>query len=158
VSGVAARVSLAAAAVLLAAWLGVLLRDAVVARSAGDRIVFEHDLTAAERTRELERLESARLLNPDPHADYLRASLLFVRGRPAESARVAESLVRAEPDSAYAWTHLFRATSQTDPARAAEALRQLRRLNPLGAARLAPAAVARVPAAGAPRGEPAPRP
>ena len=151
------RVLVAAVAVLLAAWLGVLLRNAMVAQSAGDRIFFTPALSAGELDRELDRLESARLLDPDPGVDELRAGLLWLRGRPAESARVAKALVRSEPQNVHAWMHLYRATVESHPRQAAFALSQVRRLNPLAGTRLAPAPEAGSPPASAAEHEEAPR-
>ena len=75
-SGVAARVCLAAVAVLLTAWLGLLLRNAVVGQSASDKVFHTPKLSAAQVDAELDRLEGARLLDPDPGLDELRAGLL----------------------------------------------------------------------------------
>ena len=47
--------------------------------------------------------------------------------------RAAEQLVRDEPQNIFAWGTLFRATRQNDPDRAAQAAREIKRLNPLGA-------------------------
>jgi hypothetical protein len=158
-SGVLSRVCLAAVALLLVAWLGVLLRNAVVADSAGDRIFHAHELDAVQLDREFERLEGARLLDPDTGVEDRRASLLWLRGRVRQSARVAAALAREEPDNVQAWVHLYRATREADPRQAARALAQIRRLNPLGASR-APRLVSggRGPAAGPPPGLPGRRP
>ena len=119
-TSVVARVLLGVLAVLVIAWVGVLLRDlevgkdAVVSRDAGG-------------------LEDARVLDPSLYWDQVRAGLLLLNGDADAAAAEAEQLVRAEPDNAVAWSVLRAATRGTDPSRAAEAARALRRLNPLSA-------------------------
>ena len=146
-SGVVARVCLAAVAVLLAAWLGLLLRNATVGQTASDKVFHTPQLSAAQVDDELDRIEGARLLDPDPGLDELRAGLLWLRGRTADSGRVAGALVRAEPDNPNAWMLLYRATRESAPRQAAFALAQVRRLNPLAAARLPAVAGAPEPSA-----------
>jgi hypothetical protein len=138
---VLARASLAVLAVLVMGWLGVLLRDERLARSANDRVFYTPTLSGPALARELDRLESARLLNPDPTPDLQRAALLLQRGHHEQAARIAEDRVRREPASLDAWTIIAKAERLRDPARAAEALAEIKRRNPLaGQFRAAPAA------------------
>ncbi len=151
---VLARASVAVVAVLVMGWLGVLLRDERLARSANDRVFYTPTLSGPALARELDRLKSARLLNPDPKADLQRAALLLQRGHHAQAARIAEDHVRSEPASLDAWTIIAKAERHRNPARAAEALAEIKRRNPLaGQFRAAPA-----PAAGPGSRAPAPRP
>jgi hypothetical protein len=153
---VVARACLAAAAVLLAAWLGVLLRDAVVVKSAGDKAFFTPGLTPAQFDHEIDRLESARLLEPGREVDELLAGLYSARGMEGRYLQVADRFTRQEPENVHAWLHLYRATRESNPGRAAFALTEIRRLNPLAATRLPP--VVGAPASpAAPASERAPR-
>ena len=119
-TSVVARVLLGVLAVLVIAWTGVLLRDLEVGQDA-------------VASRDPERLEDARVLDPSVYWDQVRAGVLLLDGDPDAAAAEAEQLVRAEPDNAVAWSVLRAATRRTDPDRAAEAARALRRLNPLSA-------------------------
>ena len=102
------------------AWAAVLLRDLEVGRDAA-------------AARDANRLESARFLDPSVYWDQVRAGVLLLGGDADAAAAAAEELVRAEPDNAVAWSILRAATRSSDPRRAAEATRALRRLNPLTA-------------------------
>jgi hypothetical protein len=126
------RAAIALAALLAIGWLGVLLRDEHVGASAADRIFYAPDLPPAELGRQLDRMEGARLLDPDPKVDLNRAGLLLLRGRRQEAAAIAGARARREPANLEAWRIVFQATRGTDPARAAQALAAIRRLNPLG--------------------------
>ncbi len=125
------RVVLAVCAALVLAWGGVLVRDHFVGKSGAQKLLFDTDLSEREFQRNLDKLEDARFLNPSTTPELARAEYYLFRGRPRAAARVAEDLVRAEPENADAWRLLWRATRATDPARAREAAAALRRLNPL---------------------------
>jgi hypothetical protein len=145
---VLARAGIAVLAVLIIGWLGVLLRDERVRQSANDRIFYTPSLRGPGLAHELDRLQSARLLNPDPKAELQRAALLMQRGYPEQAARIAEAHVRREPASLDAWTLIAKAERRRDPARAAAAVAELRRRNPLAGrlrARPAPSPGARAP-------------
>lgn len=105
---------------IVIAWVGVLLRDLEVGQDAAS-------------SRDTGRLEDARVLDPSRYWDQVRAGVLLINGDAGAAAEAAEQLVRAEPDNAVAWSVLRAATRRTDPGRAAEATRALRRLNPLTA-------------------------
>ena len=122
---------LIAFAVLVVGWLGVLLRDERIGEDATQRIFDSPGLDARQIDRELATLEDARTLDPDPKLDLARAGILVQQRRFAEAAVVAETVARAEPANYVAWTLLERATRSSDPARAAAARLELRRLNPL---------------------------
>ncbi len=132
------RAAVALVAVLAIGWLGVLLRDERVGASAADRIFYAPELPPAELGRQLDRMESARLLDPDPKVDLNRAGLLLLRGRRQEAAAIAGARARREPANLEAWRIVYQATRDSDPARAGQALAAIRRLNPLGS-RPAPA-------------------
>lgn len=111
------RVVLALVAVLVLAWVGVLVRNHEVGRNAVDE-------------RDAKELESARLLDPNRYWDQVLAGVLLLNGEPRRAAAEAEQLIRAEPENVVAWSLLREAARQTDPDRAAEATGELRRLNP----------------------------
>ncbi len=126
------RVAVALVAVLAIAWLGVLLRDERIGASAADRIFYAPKLPPAELERQLDRMEGARLLDPDPKVELNRAGLLLLRGRRQVAAAIAGAQARREPANLEAWRIVYQATRDTDPARAERALAEIRRLNPLG--------------------------
>ena len=113
------RIVLALTAVLVLAWVGVLLRDHVVGRDGIE-------------ARDPGQIDSAKLLDPNRYWDQARASAYILNGDFARAAVEAEDLVRAEPENAVAWALLRGATSKTDPDRSAEAAAELKRLNPRG--------------------------
>jgi Tfp pilus assembly protein FimV len=63
------------------------------------------------------------------------AALEIRAGRLDAARRIYEQIVRREPDTVEAWLVLAELSQKTDPARAAEARAQVRRLDPLGAKR-----------------------
>lgn len=126
-----ARLVLAVCAALVLAWVGVLVRDHYVGQSAAEQLLYEPDQSDSHFERNIARLEDSRFLNPGTTAKLARAQYYLFRGRPRAAARAAEELVRSEPENADAWQLLWRATSETDPARSREAAAALKRLNPL---------------------------
>jgi len=129
--GMLPRVLLAVCAALVLAWVGVLVRDHYVGHSAAEQLLFDTDMSEAEFQHNLGKLQDSRFLNPSTTSELARTEYFLFRGRPRAAARVAEELVRSEPQNADAWRLLWRATRDTDPARAREAAAALRRLNPL---------------------------
>jgi predicted Zn-dependent protease len=129
--GMLPRFLLAVCAVLVIAWVGVLVRDHYVGESAAHTLLFDTDLSEHEFQHHMDRLRDTRFLNPSSSPELARIEYYLFRGRPRAAARVAESLVREEPENADGWRLLWRATSEVDPARAREAAAELKRLNPL---------------------------
>jgi hypothetical protein len=111
---VAARISLFVIAVLSLAWLAVLLRDQEVGQAG--------------------RLDDAELLNPDSTWQLKRAQRWFARNQPRRAALEAEALLRSEPENIEALFLLVVTTREIDPRRSAQALAEIRRLNPLARA------------------------
>ena len=127
----AARIAVAALAVLVLGWFAVLERDArrqvrgtEVLRAGGAPAVLE----AAERD-----LRAARLLNPDRRPDIDRALLLRALGRTRDALDVTEDVVRDEPDNLFAWGVLSVLAQNEDPAAVRRALDARRRLDPVRA-------------------------
>jgi len=123
------RVLVALAATVLIAWFAVLARDEAIGGAAAERIHHRPDMDAADWARSIDPLRAAELLDPGTEWSVRRASYLVLRDK-AAAARVAESVVRREPDNLDAWVALLRATRGRDPRRAQQALAQVSRLNP----------------------------
>ena len=129
--GMLPRLLLAAGAILVLAWVGVLVRDHYVGESAARTLLYDTDLSERDFQRHMDQLQDARFLNPSSAPELARIEYYLFRGRPRAATRVAESLVRVEPENADGWRLLWRATREVDPARAKQAAAELRRLNPL---------------------------
>ena len=69
----------------------------------------------------------------DPHSDWklARAGYYLFNGRLRKAERLAEELVHKEPENISAWALLAQAASRSEPALAARAAAQLKRLDPL---------------------------
>jgi hypothetical protein len=127
---VVARACVALVAVALLAWLGVLERGtrlqaegvALLRPGAGDG-----DLARAG-----EKLEAARLLNPDTAPDVSRALVHRARGDVSSAVALVEDVVRREPDNLRAWGVLL-LLAEGDEGVARRALAAQRRLDPLNA-------------------------
>jgi predicted Zn-dependent protease len=118
-------------ALLALAWLGVLYRDRRVGQDAADVVFYQPGLGQAEWERQMERMQDARLLDPDRYWDLTRARYFLLRDRPHEALRTAEDLVSDEPANIDAWIVVYKAGRQLDPRRARQALAEIRRLDPL---------------------------
>jgi predicted Zn-dependent protease len=129
--GMLPRLLLAACAILVLAWVGVLVRDHYVGGAAAEALLYDQTLGDREFERNIQRMADSRFLNPSSSPDLARGTYYLVRGRPRAAARIAEALVRSEPENADAWRLLWHATKDTEPGRAREAAAQLKRLNPL---------------------------
>src|SRR5262245_25142388 len=128
----AARVVLAAVAILVLAWVGVLLRDYQLGHEAALHGFFAPAKAPAERQRDLQRLDEVQLLDPSAYWDGARATYLMLIGDTRAAATAAEALVKDEPENLLAWGVLRAATRESDPSLSARATEQIRRLNPLG--------------------------
>lgn len=128
----AARAALALTAVIVLAWVGVLLRNYEIGKDAAVRAFFGPKLSQAEGKRDLQRLDDAQFLDPNAYWRVARANYLILDGDQRRAARAAEQLVRDEPQNLFAWGTLYQATKKDDPERAAQAAREIKQLNPLG--------------------------
>jgi hypothetical protein len=125
-----ARVALATVAVLAIAWLAVLERDYRVGHHAALRL-FEPGKPSAARVHDTaDRLERAEFLSPDTRWDLGLSRYYLDSGHRRESLRLADSLVRREPDNIDAWYVLYLGTRTAEPRRAAEAVARIRHLDP----------------------------
>lgn len=118
------RVVLALLAIVVIAWLGVLLRDQRLLKSG----VEVTDVGRADRD-----LRRARLLNPDTAPDVSRALRWGIAGDRRKAIKIVDEVVRREPDNFYAWAGLRTLARGRDPAANRRAAAALRRLDPLGA-------------------------
>ncbi len=123
------RAILALIAVVLIAWFSVLARNHVVGWNASLRIVAEPKMDAAEWKRAMDDFRSAESLDPSTDWSIIRAQYWLLRDK-RMALRVADSVLRREPDNLAAWSAVLRASDGVDPARHREATMQIRRLNP----------------------------
>jgi hypothetical protein len=125
----AARVAVAAVAVVALAWLWIMERDARL-QARGVEATRQVRFAAAEAD-----FRGARLLNPDTTPDVYRAFLYEGAGRRQAAAALLDDVLRREPDNAAAWGVRLTFARHDDPDAARRARVALRRLDPLGAPR-----------------------
>ena len=129
-----ARAVVVVFALVVLAWLGVMERDMrLEARGvdAARRLSEPGSFARADAD-----LRAARFLNPDTAPDFSRALLYQAAGRPRRATALVEDIVRREPDNRLAWGLLRSIAGDRDPATAARALAEQRRLDPVNARRL----------------------
>ena len=130
-AGWAPRAAVALCAVVVAVPLAVDLRGVLLVREAREVIGSDPAaLSETEAARALDLLRRAARLTPDSEPEVLEVTLLFLQHRERESARVAERLVRAEPDNVVAWRLAAGLRKRLDPARAPAADARVRALDP----------------------------
>lgn len=122
------RAALALLALLLVAWFAVLFHDHRIGTAAAKRL-FDQPESAAERRSSLDQLERAELLSPGNEWRTIRAGYLLRRDKVA-ARRLAERVVKSEPDNYNAWLVIMVAARGTDHQRWAQAMAEMRRLNP----------------------------
>jgi hypothetical protein len=123
------RAALALVAVLLFSWFAVLVRDDHIGREAADRLLNRPDMSDADFVHSLDQLRKAELLNPGTEWRVTRAGHLLLRDK-RKAVRLAESVLRREPENLSAWVVVLNATRGRDPRRSSRAAAQIRRLNP----------------------------
>jgi hypothetical protein len=123
------RVGLAILAILLIGWSSLLVRDHAIGQAAVNRIVGNPDMSEQAWNGAMDDLRRAELLDPGTDWSLARANYLLLRDE-TEALRVAEAIVRREPDNVGGWEIVKRITLHSDPRRAAQAAREIRRLNP----------------------------
>jgi hypothetical protein len=129
-----ARVLLALAAVLAAAWLGLSLRNDQLTLDGLKGSVFAAAVPAPGPARDrifntaVRQLHDAQLLNPDKTPAVYEALLHSAADREAGAGEL-QKLARAYPDDALIWAVLLRVVRPEDP-RAAEARARLQALIP----------------------------
>lgn len=138
-----ARVTVAAVAILVLSWLGIMERDAnllVRARSRSAHVSQRVKATCARSpsarpdcrlfTGAVSDARRAELLNPDT-TPRLFGGLLSATGQRPRQAAVADEVLRSEPDNLGAWTALLLAAQGRDPQATQRAVQNLRRVDPL---------------------------
>jgi predicted Zn-dependent protease len=115
------RLTLAAAALLVAAWFALGLRQAIATDRASAIVQSSATLTPARARRAEQLLREASFLNPDSEVQLLRSQVAMATGDRATARRLAAQVTRREPLNAAAWYQLVRATGPT----AARALQRL---------------------------------
>lgn len=129
-----ARVVLAVLAVVLIGWFGLLARNHAIGTAASQRIADDPGMGAADWERAIDDFRRAELLDPSTQWSLVRAQYLLLRDE-HRALRVAESILRREPDNLAAWFTVLRASEGSDERRHARAAREIERLNPLTVAR-----------------------
>ena len=127
----AARLLIGLLAVVVLAWVGVLLRNHLLSEAASP-LLYDSNMGTREFDRNIAKLEDAELLNPDSGLDLARATYLSVRERRARARDELEALLASEPDNFTAWRLLLGVSRGVDPERAAQARAEIGRLDPLG--------------------------
>jgi hypothetical protein len=122
-----ARAVVALVAVAVIGWLGLMERSTRL-QASGIEATARHDFARAEAD-----FRAARLLNPDVTPDLRRAFVYESSSRQREASALLEDVLRREPDNRTAWGVLEDFTRERDPATAARARTELRRLDPLNA-------------------------
>lgn len=121
------RAALAVLAVALIAWFSVLVVHDRRGQAATARLVAEPRMSDSDWNRTMGDFEEAAGLKPGTDWDNARANYLLVRDKRA-AVRAAEAVVKREPDNLESWAVILRGARESDPQRAAEAGRQVRRL------------------------------
>jgi hypothetical protein len=129
-----ARFALAAAALALAVWFVVLAINYEVGLHASVRLGADPNMSAAEWQARIDDLERARLLDPSTDWTLIQAQFLLLR-EPREAIRVADDILRREPDNLGAWLVVAKAARGVDRRRWREAMAEIRRLDHTPAAR-----------------------
>jgi hypothetical protein len=119
---------IAVTAALLVAWFAVLGRDELIGTRAVKRVRANPALSQAAWRDAVDDLRRADLLYPGTEFQRARAAVLILHDRPA-AERLADSILRREPNNAEAWSILIAATRGRNEPRFEEAVRNLRRLS-----------------------------
>ena len=130
----AQRVAVLLVALLAAVWLLVSYGNS---RTIRDAQIVAANAKAPDPQVEgvLRDLRSGQTLDPSRGTETLsyEASLNIKLRRFPDALKALEEIVKREPDTAEAWFLIAQLSRQSDPARAAEAQAQLRRLDPRAA-------------------------
>jgi hypothetical protein len=125
----AVRVLAVFGSLVVAAWFGVGVHQAIETGRATTRLSAASSITPADAERIRALLDSASVLNPDRGVDLLRGQLALQLGRHRQTQRIVSRVTRAEPDNLDAWLLLARAATD-NPALFQQALVQVHRLEP----------------------------
>jgi hypothetical protein len=134
-SFMAARILLAAVAVVVLAWLGIALRDAILLQHGGDVLFRTPPPSQAEFDKAYKQMEDSDFLNPDQTGKIDRARFLLLHDDPGGALRLANQVVEDEPDNLAGWSVVYLAGQEVDQARAQQAVVAITRLDPVSAAK-----------------------
>ena len=90
-------------------WFAVLWHDDRIGGAAADRVLNRPGMSEAEFIRSLDGAEQAELLNPGEEWATRRAAALILRDK-AAAVRLADAVLRREPDNFNAWVVVLNAT------------------------------------------------
>jgi hypothetical protein len=124
ITGITARVGLAALAVVAVAWLAYDLR--ALSLDAQGRAQARVARSTPQVERALSLFADAARGNADPTPRIDEARFLLSLGRTRQAVGVLDTVVHTNPGNVLAWSLLASSTAASDPRRAAEAVRQLR--------------------------------
>jgi len=102
----AARAGAVVAALVVAAWFGLGVRQAAGTDAARADVSRLERPTAAQARATRDALDRAGTLNPDLGVEVLRARFALQEGRRADARRILEDVVRREPDGLDGWAAL----------------------------------------------------
>jgi Tfp pilus assembly protein PilF len=127
VTGTAARIGIALAAVVVVAWLVVMERNTRL-ESNSLNAAGKHQIAKA-----LHDAHQAGLLNPDTAPTLRRGLIYFTQGNGQAARAALDSVLSKEPDNLQAWSGVLALSRQGDPAGTRRALAAIKRLDPLDA-------------------------
>jgi hypothetical protein len=129
-----ARIAVLVLAVPVLAWLAVSYSNARLI-AHGKKVLEKQQVTQSEVESALADVRRAHALSDRTRSLSFTAALEIRAHRPEAARQIYEQIVRREPEGAEAWLVLSQLSEKKDPALAAEALRELNRLDPYGARR-----------------------
>jgi predicted Zn-dependent protease len=106
-----ARIGLAAAALIAAAWFALGVYESRAVSQARSAAAGRGPISGAQARRADDLLHDAATLNPDRAVDVLRAQVALARGDAARSRQILDGVVRREPQDLDAWIALARASA-----------------------------------------------
>ena len=116
---------------MLVAWLAILFRDSLLIDHV-TKLANDTSATPAQLAHGLTQAKQARLLNPDRSVPLSwEAEMRLRQNDQVAGVRTYQRLVAAEPQFADAWFLIAARAQSFDPALAARARVQLKRLDPL---------------------------
>jgi len=106
-----ARIGLATAALLVAAWFALGAYQSRAVSQATSAASGRGTLSAAQARHADDLLHDAATLNPDRAIDVLRAQVALARGDTAQARQILNGVVRREPQDLDAWIALADAST-----------------------------------------------
>lgn len=129
-TSVRTRVVLAVVALLIVAWLTILLRDILLIRRVNEIAGKPHP-TPGQIREGISAARDSALLNPNQHLPLLSQAVLYEAAHDtAGMIRIYREMVNAEPKDADIWYLLATTARQADPRLSAAALARIHKLDP----------------------------